>query len=694
MPLAVSRSSSHLTDPLMVMRPRASPRTKSSGNGAAAKAKSKTRGKQSKASSASKGSQGAKAPRPASAWAVAGSSRSGKRARFQEAQKSEDKLSEVAAAEDDGVAATEAGDADAEMKADDSELLEDDFQPFPSPLHDFPVIDIPAVHKGVASLEVQEPSTYLAALMKQMLGRLSSLELEGLRIFWRVAGPIKLGSVCAGTDSPVLVFSAFALACKQIFDSRLQSNLPSDTEKITVVHSFSSEINPAKREFLMDVLSSLKVLFGDVTTLPTGSGKDFVTGNEEHLVPRCSTLVGGFPCKDVSSLNGNRKANRRVVQNKQGKTGSTFNAIVDLIKSWESPAGSQVDHLDEMEEISTSFQKLQQGLLFCFFENVKGLATAPTIVETDESGNQTHKKLSIHESNLAACLHQLEAECRMFTIAALVDPRSWASPQSRARYWMPGAHEDVLAAAKLKKQEFHRWVGDLLLRMSDHGMTPLDSFLLADDHPVLKMDKRDITQQPLPWERNEPSESSEKWPMQHLESSLASGSPVAPLLDLKSLGSIDKIRALRKRQFDMMVVKGVRFPEASRRIIDVSASCSRAKISGPESPGCCVPNMDKWLTDRLRFIHGQESLALQGIHYAGSHSKLEEYTSAFLKDLAGNAFHTGCLGAMVVSTMTAVGVGCLRASGGVLPPCPSSMRSLAEPLEVESDVDLDDVFCF
>ncbi len=44
-------------------------------------------------------------------------------------------------------------------------------------------------------------------------------------------------------------------------------------------------------------------------------------------------------------------------------------------------------------------------------------------------------------------------------------------------------------------------------------------------------------------------------------------------------------------------------------------------------------------------------------------SKLLAYTDEFLRDLAGNAFHSGCCAAVMLSTMATFGIAIKRASG-------------------------------
>lgn len=76
---------------------------------------------------------------------------------------------------------------------------------------------------------------------------------------------------------------------------------------------------------------------------------------------------------------------------------------------------------------------------------------------------------------------------------------------------------------------------------------------------------------------------------------------------------------------------------------------------------CITPRMRLWHSSENRHIHGIEALNFQGINYdifGGSavvNEKLQKYSSSLLQDLAGNAFHSGCAAAMLMSMLCSVG---------------------------------------
>ncbi len=105
------------------------------------------------------------------------------------------------------------------------------------------------------------------------------------------------------------------------------------------------EINKSKREYLRDVFSEFEVLadapplFGDIASLAGAtSAKDYWLGEnvpgqvKMSEIPQFSHTAGGFPCKDVSSMNGKRKQNRSIVSEGGGTTGKVFKSLAILVK--------------------------------------------------------------------------------------------------------------------------------------------------------------------------------------------------------------------------------------------------------------------------------------------------------------------------------------------------------------------------
>ena len=148
----------------------------------------------------------------------------------------------------------------------------------------------------------------------------------------------RVATMCAGTDSPLLVLKAFNAAVYKHFGT--------SRDMTCIEHVLSCEIHDQKREFLQKLIlgcacdaSSTKActcgirtrLFRDATKLQD-SAFDYST-RQEVAVELCDELWAGFPCTDVSSLHG-AKARRKsmaVVREGSQRTGTVFEAICEYL---------------------------------------------------------------------------------------------------------------------------------------------------------------------------------------------------------------------------------------------------------------------------------------------------------------------------------------------------------------------------
>ena len=74
------------------------------------------------------------------------------------------------------------------------------------------------------------------------------------------------------------------------------------------------------------------------------------------------------------------------------------------------------------------------------------------------------------------------------------------------------------------------------------------------------------------------------------------------------------------------------------------AICTFPRLSTSKEVGGDIKTYCLFFLLRITGLnHGVEAFHMQGIHYGRSHHKLIQYTTPFLNDLAGNAFHAwGC----------------------------------------------------
>jgi hypothetical protein len=105
------------------------------------------------------------------------------------------------------------------------------------------------------------------------------------------AGDLPIGTFCSGTDAAIFVYQAFSSAVKSVFDVQ-----------INIVHKFGCESDVKKRAFILDLWSDVQLLFADVCAMGQDTSLD-TKSNVAQAVPNVKVAVGGFSCKDASSLN-------------------------------------------------------------------------------------------------------------------------------------------------------------------------------------------------------------------------------------------------------------------------------------------------------------------------------------------------------------------------------------------------------
>jgi hypothetical protein len=126
----------------------------------------------------------------------------------------------------------------------------------------------------------------------------------------------------------------------------------------------------------------------------------------------------------------------------------------------------------------------------------------------------------------------------------------------------------------------------------------------------------------------------------------------------------ETLGSLARRELEILVLEKVAIPESSRRIVDVSQTCSRTRVLTSNTLATILPRTRAYLTDRCRSMIGVEALRAQGISWGSeSDKKLLQYSSDFLMDMAGNAFHTGCCVTMMLAMIVTLAVGYKRKAG-------------------------------
>lgn len=141
---------------------------------------------------------------------------------------------------------------------------------------------------------------------------------EAVRLALAGNRPLRIGTACSGTDSPVAVFAALGKA------------MPS----LKIEHVFSCEFDPKKREWITQNFPKLPYLFGDVQDLAKGRAWNYATEMEVQ-VPPVDILVAGFVCKSVSVENNQREKYANCIKEACGLTGETFQGIIQYVEKYQ-----------------------------------------------------------------------------------------------------------------------------------------------------------------------------------------------------------------------------------------------------------------------------------------------------------------------------------------------------------------------
>jgi hypothetical protein len=465
---------------------------------------------------------------------------------------------------------------------------------------------------------------YLQDLFRRFLARCDEQERADLRCWLRDRDSLAFATVCSGSESPVLVWRAFAETMEEELGVA-----------VTVSHKYACERCDRKQAFIRTMFPETPLLFCDATTLAGGQAYEATTCRPQR-VPEADLVFGGFPCTDASRLNRNGPTlqNRSCISPGSLRTGAVFGGI---------------------HKLAATPGRVRMALLL---ENVTALGDAPKGV----AGRTTPP------DNLSMAVHLLgeEGGSDMVVVPLELCPRLFGVPQSRARLWIPAFARRCCRGLYASDGEVAARVHTLASMLVGSEMMPLDSFLLSEQDPCVVTARRhaearalvrqgDLAgagaglhgQQPAP--DTAPlgkRQRSDLWPVRHVTAFCKAGLSWAgaPWPDSDTLQCFPGLHALSLRELDILKFHGLTFPEAAARTMDVSQGLGRGHPPRCGLVPCLTPGGRVYLSHRCRLLLGQEALRLQGLFYP-SPERLNIFEDKFLRDLAGNAFEASCCAA-------------------------------------------------
>ncbi|CAL1150989.1 unnamed protein product [Cladocopium goreaui] len=128
---------------------------------------------------------------------------------------------------------------------------------------------------------------------------------------------LRIGTMCSGTDAPVLVARALERALKP------------EGSQLAFDHVFSVEYDSRKQEFLKANFPGCPLLFRDCTQMGRKRALEVLSKKPQPVPGNLDILVAGFSCKDLSMMNSYRKTLQEM-----GQSGSTLRGVLDYVERY------------------------------------------------------------------------------------------------------------------------------------------------------------------------------------------------------------------------------------------------------------------------------------------------------------------------------------------------------------------------
>lgn len=450
--------------------------------------------------------------------------------------------------------------------------------------------------------------------------------------------PRMVGTMCSGTDCPILVYKSYLAALHNLGFGGFQYRHEFACDQSSLSQRFIKRVFRVPRFFR----TAHEVARG---VMSDGGAYDWVS-EKVQAVPRVNDLLAGFPCKDVSGLNGAACNHRAVcVGDQAAKGGHTAGPFHDIVS------------------YAASVSSLKSMLL----ENVVGLAAKDK--ESDRSN------LDFCAAHLAR--HGWHLHCWR------LGPRLFGCPVSRPRLWMMVLRMADIEAAGVSLDGVTKIANEAMQACVQGEIRHLDDFLFQEDHQeIIDMMRQAQSSAKISSSASSAPASAQKWVQQYMEACDTSNSrkrsrarhdmetrgfsrkdagptppefwePIHPNAEVASL--FPGVLALSDRQLSVLATWGVRvnnltdIAEREPRVVNVGMTSQYARPSALGESGCVTPTGELFLAHRLRKVSGHESMFLQGMHFGEAESAVSSFETVETQELAGNAFHVYCCAAAFLS---------------------------------------------
>jgi site-specific DNA-cytosine methylase len=446
-------------------------------------------------------------------------------------------------------------------------------------------------------------------MVANMVERLLSVPEAAQRLPALAGSRLRVGTMCSGTDSPILAMNAIAKA------------LEGRQGGFEVQHCFSCEIDKDKQLFLRKNFA-FDALFNDVCELGDETAHDELSGQRVAVPTGLDIIIAGFSCKDLSGMNRFRKNLEEM-----GTSGTTLQGCLDYI--------------------------LRHRPRIAIFENVKNIALLDSAT-------------GLRPVDLV-----MEALKRLGYRAGwkFLNTRNYYLPQSRARVWMWGyrigdapdpkyrpvvselaaelVHRDTAQqpASDAASAALNDKVSRTLEHLQRDAVIHFDDLILPDDDPHVRQDIEKRTGR----DTNKVSISEKAkltWDVKHkMHRDSLRNRYSKPYTSYRGAPWLRTLNEREKQLCDInfQEVYEARGIDARQVPMVWELSQSAGRVPGTKTAEtqmhctpCIVPG-SLWHTTRRRFLLGREKLRFQGI-FEEDLKDLDCVPESVLGDLAGNAF--------------------------------------------------------
>ncbi|KAL8726041.1 MAG: hypothetical protein Q9181_006194, partial [Wetmoreana brouardii] len=425
---------------------------------------------------------------------------------------------------------------------------------------------------------------------------------------------ITIATMCSGTEAPLL-------ALETLCDS-----FKARGYEVSVDHLFSAEIVGYKQAYIESNFHP-KTLFSDIREVAKLSKARTAYGAIAPVPQGVHILIVGFSCVDSSNLNNDRKG-----LNEIGESGDTLRAVLHYAK--------------------------RNRPKIILLENVKGNDWLMTKAYLEN--DWTHPAVDIDQ--LLDIWGDDQADSAYSAWGVKVDTKDYYLPQTRQRGYMVCIDRSVIGkqAADNMTLEWANIFGNILPRPAS---SPLDEFLLPDDHPSVRRcrelgglnhhgDKIKMTVSQ--WDTCEDRYAEHRTenglgdlrPLLHWQE----GGPCAPPEYWWQRWSRVQTDRLKEHWEQSHLRKAVRGYDSlyKTRIWDLSQNIDRSTDSAPFGlAGCLTPHQIPFLPTRGGPAIGVELMKLQGL--PAEKLLLGRLTEGQIRDLVGNAMTTTVVGAAILA---------------------------------------------